>query len=161
LSTGKNSWGFSLFCDDLRPEIGGKFSIMGIYQNDMVFPPGAVFPLLIPKFCILIKYYEVPHSIKEDLEVRVFFPGDEENSPSIKMPLPRAVIEETGLDTPYPLESDQERINNMTFPLTISPFTVKQNGWVKVRMAYGESVVNLGSLMLRVADPTEDLQFSH
>lgn len=133
---------------------------MGVYQTDMVFPPGTVFPLLIPKFCILIKYYEVPQSIKDDLEVRVFFPGDAENSPSIKMPFPRSAIEQTRVDTPYPLEGDQEHIHNMTFPLTISPFTVRQSGWVKVRMAYAKSVVNLGSLMLRAADVTENLQFS-
>jgi hypothetical protein len=36
----RNSWGVSLFCDDIRAELGGKISVMGIYQTDMIFPEG-------------------------------------------------------------------------------------------------------------------------
>ncbi len=45
---------FCLFCDDIRPEIGNKFSYMGVYQRDMVFPPGAApgVPIFVPKFGI-------------------------------------------------------------------------------------------------------------
>ena len=33
---------FTLFCDDLRQEAGGKLSAMGIYQGVMAIPADAV-----------------------------------------------------------------------------------------------------------------------
>lgn len=38
----------TLYCDDLRQEIGGKQSFMGVYNNDMIV---ADFPANIPKLC--------------------------------------------------------------------------------------------------------------
>jgi hypothetical protein len=157
ISDRRNSWGFSLFCDDLRLELGGKISVMGIYQAEMVFPQNMGFPLSIPKLCIFIKYYEVPGSLTDDLEVRIFVPGDGEDIPSVVMPFPRAVIESTRVDTIFPLEGDQERVHNMTFPVTLSPFTIKQKGWIKVRIVCGGLVTNMGSLMVRTAYENENL----
>lgn len=38
-----------LFCDDVRTEVGGKKSLMGIYVGDMQVPQ---FPTRVSKFCI-------------------------------------------------------------------------------------------------------------
>lgn len=38
----------SIFCDDVRHELNGKFSLMGIYTGDMYVP---VFPIALPKIC--------------------------------------------------------------------------------------------------------------
>jgi hypothetical protein len=38
-----------IYCDDVRTELGGKLSFMGVYQKDM-FTTG--FPIVLPKFCI-------------------------------------------------------------------------------------------------------------
>jgi hypothetical protein len=152
----RNSWGFSLFCDDIRSELGGKLSVMGIYQTDMVFPQNIIFPFIYPKFCILIKYYEVQNVFTDDLTIRVFLPGDVKDLPSINLPLSSL---NRNTSPPYPLEDDQERIFNVTFPLTLIPFPIKQEGFVKVRVECGGVIINLGSLMIRKAREDESISF--
>jgi hypothetical protein len=78
--------GVHLFADDLRHEVGGKMSLMGMYQVDMIYPMD--FPITITKLVLLIKYYEVRRAFKDDLEVKVFFHGDAEDSPTVLMTIP-------------------------------------------------------------------------
>lgn len=40
-----------IYCDDIREEVGGKVSYMGIYQGDMYIPS---LPTLLPKLCIAV-----------------------------------------------------------------------------------------------------------
>ncbi len=151
-TTPPNSWGFSLFCDDIRAEVGGKISVMGVYQADMIFLSNLVFPIVIPKFCILIKYYSMD-AFRDEIAMRVFLPGDAKDAPSFvaTLPLPQIV------NASYPLEDDQERIFNLTFPFIIAPFHIKQEGFIKVRALCGGVTTKLGSLMVRIARPDEQI----
>ncbi|HEY1474581.1 MAG TPA: hypothetical protein VGF53_10920 [Pseudolabrys sp.] len=156
----RNSWGFSLFVDDIRSEMGGKLSAMGIYQADMIFPTTQDFPLALPRFGILVKYYEVQNFFKDDIFIRVFFPGDSKDEPGTVVPFNRAALDARTLPPSYELEEDQERIFNLTFPIFISPLLIKQEGFVKVRAVCGGTTTNLGSLMIRKARPDENLQLA-
>ena len=40
---------FTTFCDDIRQEIGGKLSYMGVYSSDLYV---GGFPITLPKFCV-------------------------------------------------------------------------------------------------------------
>lgn len=42
----------TIFCDDIRQEIGGKMSFMGVYGGDMFLTK---LPALLPKICIFAK----------------------------------------------------------------------------------------------------------
>lgn len=155
----RNSWGFSLFVDDVRSEMGGKMSIMGLYQSDMIFPASQDFPLVLPRFGILIKYYEVQNYFTDDLVVRVFLPGDSKDAPSMIMPFSRVALNAAVPPRQHELEEDQESVFNLTYPILISPLVVKQEGFVKVRIVCGGVTTNLGSLMIRKARPDENIQF--
>lgn len=39
----------TVFCDDIRYEIGGKFSLIGVYNGNLIVP---AFPVKLPKLCI-------------------------------------------------------------------------------------------------------------
>jgi hypothetical protein len=158
LSVTPDSWGFSLFCDDIRFEMGAKMSVMGIYQTDLIVPPGVELPFVIAKFGILIKYYERKDAFKDDIVLRVFLPGDATDAPTVAVPLPRAGLGST-VPPLYPLDEDQERVFSLTFPIVLSPMTVKQEGFVKVRAVCGDVTTKLGSLMLRKARSDEVVQF--
>jgi hypothetical protein len=139
----RSSWGFSLFCDDIRPELGGKYSIMGVYQVDMILmtPP----PFVAPKFGILVKYFETLESRDGDLSLKIYMPGDQKDAPTITMPVPRAEIG----PSPPDLDADQERIFAATIPVVLAPFVIAKEGFIKVRMSRGDVVTNLGSLKIR------------
>lgn len=42
----------ALFCDDIRHEIGGKLSYIGVYSGGLFVP---VFPVTLPKLCLSVK----------------------------------------------------------------------------------------------------------
>lgn len=42
----------TVWCDDIRMEIGNKMSLMGIYSNEMLVP---AFPFIIEKLCLSCK----------------------------------------------------------------------------------------------------------
>ena len=44
-----------LFCEDIRQEVGGKMSLMGVLGNKLLVPQ---FPLHMPKFCLFIEWTE-------------------------------------------------------------------------------------------------------
>src|SRR5450759_1276936 len=123
MSAVPNAWGFSLFCDDIRHELGGKTTIVGIYQIDMIYPPEVVFPLVIPKFGIFVKYYETPGALKNDLNLRVYFPGLEKDKPVVDIPILRATLNPDAAPQ-YPLEDDQQRVFNLSFPLLLGPIPI-------------------------------------
>jgi hypothetical protein len=158
LNTARNSWGFSLFCDDIRQEVGGKISVMGIYQNDMILSPGVPLPAALAKFGVLIKYYEIKDVFTDDVTFRVFLPGDPSDAPSVVLPFQRAAMT-AQVPLPYTLEEDQEHVFNITFPLVMAPLQIKQEGYIKVRAICGTVKTNLGSLMVRVARPDENIPF--
>ncbi len=141
----RNSWGFSLFCDDIRAEVGGKFSVMGVYQTDMIFQQEP--PFTLAKFAILVKYYELPDIFHEDITMKVYLPGDNKDSPTLAMPIPRQSLRMG--EAPYELEEGQERLFNLTLPIMFSPLLVSKEGFLKVRAVCGDIITNLGSLMLR------------
>lgn len=42
----------TLFCDDIRYEIGGKLSYIGVYSDGLIVP---TFPVTLPKLCLVVK----------------------------------------------------------------------------------------------------------
>jgi hypothetical protein len=150
----RNSWGFSLFCDDVRSEVGGKVSIMGLYQNDYIFQ--GTFPFVIPKLAIFVMYYELAGTISDDINFKVFFPGDEPEKPTIDMPILRK-------DLPPPdvgklnLEEGQEPIFHARIPIVLSPLVIKEAGKIKVRAQYSNGkILRLGVLNM-IATPIESV----
>ena len=119
--------------------------MMGVYQADMIFQQEP--PFNMPKFAILVKYYELPDVFHEDLAVKVYLPGDQKDLPTLTMSFPRQDLQ---MDkAPYELEEGQERLFNLTIPIMFSPLLVSKEGFLKVKVVCGDIVTNVGSLMLR------------
>lgn len=66
-------YGYSVFCDDIRNEVGGKLSFIGCY-NGVMFVRSS-FPLTFPKLCVhfhIVSPSSMPYS---SLQVRCYLPG--------------------------------------------------------------------------------------
>ena len=79
-------YGFTTFCDDIRHEMGGKKTLVGIYAADMNFH--GPLPITLPKFCLAIHYFERPGESSDPIKIEVTLPGDEADKPSISADLP-------------------------------------------------------------------------
>lgn len=77
-----------LFCEDIRQEVGGKMSLMGVLGNKLLVPQ---FPLHMPKFCLFIEWAE--QLGKSTINLRITTPNNEQQ-PKI---LPIEVIGQAGI----------------------------------------------------------------
>src|SRR5262249_51349701 len=146
---GRQSWGTTIFCDDIRAEIGGKATLVGIYTSDLVVH--APFPFVMPKFGLWISYFEVPSSISGDGKLRVTFPGDE--MPSIETDVPMDQLRSQAVQKLPEKEEDPEvdRWLHLLMPMVFAPLVLRQPGRILVRLHLGESVIRLGTLEIKGA----------
>jgi hypothetical protein len=141
----QRSWGVSLFCDDIRQEVGNKMSLMGLYQADMIFQND--FPLIIPRFGILVRYFETKGAFSEDVILKVFLPGDDPEQPTVNQLINRPEMNSAA--KPYELDPEMEALVSLRVPMMFSPLQIKCEGFIKVRMYCGQVVTKLGALRVR------------
>jgi hypothetical protein len=132
--------GNAIFCDDIREEVAGKFSLIGCYAGDMQFT-NVVFPIGIPKLAIFVLARLPPREIPP-LQLLVYFPGDVDDAPGVKMDISPIPWEE-GPGVP---EADLERTPLLRYSLMITPALFREPGFVRVRLMYGQQRVRLGAL---------------
>ncbi len=65
-----------MYCDDIRGELGNKFSYMGVYSGQLTVPNA---PVMLPKLCISARVTTDIDDPFESLEVRIVsVKGEEE-----------------------------------------------------------------------------------
>jgi hypothetical protein len=69
-------YGSTIFCDDIREEVGGKRSLMGIYGGDMVIGEGP--PATIPSLVAQITWLCSKDMFPEKLEFRIYRDSEED-----------------------------------------------------------------------------------
>jgi hypothetical protein len=110
----------SVFCEDIRPEVAGKYSLMGVLGNEIVVPQT---PVILPKVGIAIWIVTPPNKIYRIVRIIILF---EEN---------------LLIDNVYPVDMPGDAPKNKRnarlvsqFQLAISPFHIPSEGVLKVRV---------------------------
>ena len=136
-------YGYTIFCDDVRSEAGGKTSYMGIYRGKLIL--NAPLPASLPKFFLVIHYFERPDESTEPVNLHVYMPGDAEGAPTVatEVPLDDARSKASGPETP---ESDP--VFGVISHLMIAPLELKSEGRIRVRAYRGDLEVRLGTLTI-------------
>jgi len=145
------SWGFALFGDDVRAEIGGKLSLMGMYQADMFFAANVPLPIILPKLVILIMYFEIHDALQEDFSFKITYGAETNVLAEIPISRKDIVAGQTQATTAVenPTE-DVEHIFHIRIPVSLSPFVVDKMERVRVRAHYNDGkILKLGSIALR------------
>src|SRR5262249_10273063 len=88
-----DAWGYTIFCDDIRVEVGGKLTYVGSYGGRMgVY---GTFPCVLPKIFLGIVYYQHLGKVELPIKFWVFLPGDADEKPSIVAEWPREAVEQS------------------------------------------------------------------
>jgi hypothetical protein len=154
---GRKSWGVTLFADDLRQEVGNKFSLMGVYQIDMLLQQDL--PISLPKFAMLINYYEIKGAFKDALNVKIFLPGNKDDAPQLSWQIDGATRDSA--KSPYEsADADAEKLFTLTIPVILTPLVINEEGFIKVRVQCGDTTTRLGRLMIRKIKPADQPQFN-
>lgn len=144
-------FGWVIFCDDVRSEVGNKQSYMGVYRADIILRQQ--FPATLSKFVIAIHYCERPDEGAEPLELLVYFPGDQDDKPSFTAQFP---ADRHQLVTPDP-ENSPDPLLTTVLHAEFSPFRLQEEGRIKVRVRRQDgSILKLGALIVRGQTRTPD-----
>jgi len=140
-------YGYTIFCDDIRQEVGGKITFVGVYSGTM-FIHGE-FPVTFAKFAFGISLMQRREILEPNIQVQIFLPGDAEDFPSIgghiSEPVEGVVAAETARAVERFPKSD-ERIVAMHMNLVAAPLVIKESGLIKVRAVRRGDLVRLGSI---------------
>ena len=100
----------TILCDDIRQEMDGRTSLMGIYENHIVVPQ---VPCIIPKICFYNRFRNMDGQYKFSLST--VSPSGERHD----------AIRDSDVQIP-------EGRNETTFNVTVSPMEVKAEGQYEV-----------------------------
>ena len=139
--------GYTIFCDDVRQEIGNKFSLMGIYGPEMFVD--SPFPLMMAKMGFHIAFRDDPHAPFTPITLCIYLPGDEQDKPTYKADIDRS--QAAPPPPPGTLGPATRRI--ATLNVVLSPLNLKEPGKIKVRMLVDGEKIKLGTLRVAYKDP--------
>ena len=143
--------GVAIFCDDIREEVGGKSSFMGVYGSDLL--THSDFPLVIPRLGLSIIYREPAGMYSGDLEVIVFLPGDDDDKPSMQVAM--RIEELTTTSERLDDENSKGKFLIVRSNSLLGNLQLKQEGKIKVRIRRGGHTTNLGILHVKKIKPSQ------
>jgi hypothetical protein len=138
-------FGFTIFCDDIRQEVGGKATLVGCFQGNLHFI-SATFPVTLPKLCLAIHYFEPASLPAERVSLSISLPGDPPDKPTAAGEIPF----ETLAPAPDALNPDGHLLKQSILHFVMALVTIKSPGFISVRARRGEETIRLGSLQISV-----------
>lgn len=140
----------TIFCDDIRHELGGKLSYIGVYSGHLFVPS---FPVTLPKLCLALSVITPANQPFRKLEMRIF--KDDEQ-------IAEGILDEAGLSEIIEVTADEsgnsaadKRVQVLNSLFMFSPFQIDGPCHLRVR-AVTESE-ELKGLALSVAQATADM----
>lgn len=124
------------FCDDIRQEIGNKFSLIGCYGSELHVTP---LPSVLPKLCAAIKVYTPIGKPFAKLIVRILHEGK---------PIGEVSFPSEGL-VPAPVAPDGAQLHLVMAMIAMSPFAVAGPCVLKVEAETEDEVLEGGRLWIR------------
>ncbi len=131
---------FCVFCDDVRPEVGNKLSLMGLYSGDMIAPGPA--PAILSKLCIVLWIIADIDDPPQRVGVRVLMPPDESERMKLDLPPLGVLVHPEGATRLHA---------QAVIPMT--PFRLEHEGFIQVMVDTERETLRAGRLMVRFVDP--------
>jgi len=142
-------YGYSIFCDDIRNEAGGKLSFIGCY-NGVIFISGQ-FPLVLPKLCVHTHVFSPASKPFNSLVVRCYLPGDDTPFSEEAIETPRR-SEQSELVANLKTNTDAPLFIVAATSLIFTPLELKSAGLLRVRaLIDAGQELRLGSLRIERA----------
>jgi len=141
-------YGYSIFCDDIRNEVGGKLSFIGCYSSVMFLNRG--FPFILPKFCIHSYVVTSAEQPFQSVFIRCYIP--ERRDPIIDERIETPNIPAQGImvsELEPGFHAPRQIVASAS--LVLSPFDVTGPGLISVRAVVDGASEELSLGSIRVA----------
>lgn len=142
--------GYTLFCDDIRHEVTGKTTLVGIYNSQLIVTGNL--PIVLPKLCasITIRLNPPPHHLKP--VIKVFRTDQDEPIFVCEVDIPAVHPNKIPRVTDH-LEPDAVTFMQFSVNAQFESFQIERPCALKVRVFIGEDEIRLGALQIIHAAP--------
>ncbi len=141
----------TLFCDDIRHEISGKLSYIGVYSGGLFVP---TFPVTLPKLCLSVKIVTPAEELLRSLSLRVL--KDEETLQEIALDEKQLAAASDSAEE-MTEEQKKERVHVAQFVLVFSPIQFEEPCILRIRVQTEDSELRGVSLKVNQAQPPAEL----
>src|SRR5262249_11818710 len=142
-------FGHTIFCDDIRREINGKTTLVGVYSDDILL--NAPLPVMLPKLACSIIFYERPYESRDPLSVRLWLP--EEPTPFVDQVVDPETLQEFRSPASYDAAANADPIFRLTIYFDIYPVLISNQGWLKTSVVRGDTEIRVGSIRVKAGTP--------
>ena len=120
----------TIYCDDIRREVGNKMSYMGVYTSKLLVPE---FPAILPKLSIIIEVRTSMSEPFEELELRILQGENivgQVDFDSDTLSTQSSLTEDSDADNETDIDN---RMVVVRAVVTISPLVVSETQTIRVR----------------------------
>jgi hypothetical protein len=143
--------GFATFCDDIRDEVGGKYSVIGCYRSNLVTVNP--FPLTLPKLGIIVTWLQTLDEAPLPVTLNLYLPGDEAE-PSVT-----GEMDLTQMGPPPPSDlTDDARYLQAQLRIMLSPVNLKEAGHIRITAKRDGKTVSISRFEITHVDALTDEQ---
>jgi hypothetical protein len=142
-------YGYTIFCDDIRYERDGKINYIGCYGG--TYFVHAPFPFTFPKLCFAISLLQRRESFDPNIEFRIFFPGDPDDTPSFAISMretAEGIVAEQAAKQVEGLPASDQRVIAIHGRFAAAPAVIKEPGTIKVRAMRKGELIRLGGIRI-------------
>jgi hypothetical protein len=142
-------YGYSIFCDDIRNEAGGKLSFVGCYNGVILI--SEPFPLVLPKLCVHVHMLSPATRPFRSIVVRCYLPGDDKpySEEPIETPQPH---DQTELVAHLKTNTGAPLLIVAATSLIFAPLKLRGAGLMRMRAVIDDDhELRLGSLRIESA----------
>lgn len=137
------AYGVTIFCDDVRYEIAGKQSFIGVYNSEMTVFGQA--PATLPMLCAVINLI-IPNSLPVEKAVLQLKSKSEDDDEVILM--------EGDIELPADrIPVNDGRVTSLRLNLAMPNFQVIKDTTIFSRAYIDDKEVKLGSIAIKIAPP--------
>lgn len=145
-----DTFGYTIFCDDIRQEKSNKRIFIGVYQGRMIVFGSP--PINFVKLAVAIYLYEKPGET-EPIEIVVTVPGLDD--PFFRAVIPAEARKAIAPPTPEEGVDIEDARIGIQFDASLSPVPLAKDGFIKVRAIRGDKEFRLGALQVQFAPPDQ------
>lgn len=142
-----SAYGTTIFCDDIRDEVSGKKTLVGVYAERMIVDTD--FPVIVPTMGFYIHLLEPLADPSHPVQIKVFIPGDTDDEVVIDVNLPENRSDL--IDSDSVRDHDAKFLSNI-LAFRVSPLLLRKEGRIKVRAYKSDTEVKLGTLLVTKAE---------
>ncbi len=144
-----NRYAHATFCDDIRHEMGGKLTLVGVYASDLLVPK---FPCVLPKLCLVLNILTSAREPFQLLKIRVL--KDEEVLAEGELMMQDWAALAAGAIPDDGETDEEERRLGLTAHFVFSPLKLDTPASIRVRIETEDGELKANGL--RVAQMSEN-----